>query len=67
MKEGNYSVLIDLFAVSRSFYEALGPEISKKASALQGLKRFDPAHPDPVERWSLPITPGRMAPRPAGC
>ncbi|HET6386089.1 MAG TPA: polysaccharide lyase family protein [Armatimonadota bacterium] len=107
--------LIDLNAMSKTFYEAMGPEGSKKAfvqypagtfpgqgkalkdnthfndygayelaklivngirtaaPALAGylqpvLPPFDPAHPDPVENWSLPLdtpisttTPASMA------
>ena len=105
--------LIDLNASSRVFYEALGPEGSKKAfvhykagsfpgqdqelkddthfspygayelarAVADGIRRhvpslrkhlvsdlapFDPARPDPFDSWSLPATPGRIAPPPAG-
>lgn len=101
---GEKAALIDLNAMSKLFYEALGVEGSKKAflhhpantfaeqqeelkddthfssyggyelarcivegirnnrlgvaKCLQkGLPAFDPARPDPVERWILPISP----------
>jgi hypothetical protein len=75
--------------MSKLFYEALGPEDSKKAFVdnthhnnygsyelarciVEGIKAnelgvakflvddvppFDPRHPDPIERWSLPPSP----------
>ena len=105
--------LIDLNAMSRKFYEALGPEKSKKAFVhypagtypdqaaelkddthfnnygayelarmiVQGLKdsglplarelvdgipTFDPAHPDPVETFTLPASPVAAIIKPAG-
>jgi lysophospholipase L1-like esterase len=104
--------LIDLNAMSRQFYEALGPEKSKKAFVhypagtypdqptelkddthfnnygayemarmiVQGLKQsglplarelvevsaFDPAHPDPVESFTLPASPVAAIVKPAG-
>lgn len=101
-KEENVAV-IDLNAMSKVFYEALGPEKSKKAfvhypahtfpgqetefkdnthfstygayelakCVINGIKeaklpiaafikkdwkKFDPAYPDPVETWSLPMS-----------
>jgi lysophospholipase L1-like esterase len=111
-KEENVPV-IDLAAMSLKFYEALGPENSKKAfvhyaagtfpgqdkplkddthhntyggyelarAVVEGIKAsnlhlknqlidnlpaFDPSHPDPVDSWSLPLSPSRTAEKPAG-
>lgn len=105
--------LIDLHAMSEAFYEALGPEGSKKAFVhyplgtfpgqnrelkdnshfnnygtyelakciVEGIKAnklgiakflvddvppFDPAYPDPVESWSLLVSPKRTAIKPEG-
>ena len=104
--------LIDLNTMSRTFYEALGPEQSKKAFVhypagtypgqaaelkddthfnnygayelarmiVQGLKEsglplarelqegipaFDPAHPDPIESFTLPASPVSPIVKPA--
>ena len=96
---------IDLNAMSKPFYEALGPELSKKAFAepdpgridnthhnsygsyelaqavLTGLRRsgvpaaayiadgygnFDPAHPDPVDKFAVPPSPNYSNQRPLG-
>ncbi len=91
--------LIDLNAMSKPFYEALGPEDAHKAFAgddkthhsdygsyelakciVQGIKDaklplvrylvdlapFDPAHPDPVEKFDVPAEPRRRAEAPYG-
>ena len=105
--------LIDLNAMSRQFYEAMGPEKSRKAFVhypagtypdqaaelkddthfnnygayemarmiVQGLKEsglplarelmdgipaFDPAHPDPVDKFTLPASPFAAIVKPAG-
>lgn len=105
--------LIDLNAMSRSFYEALGPNDSKRAfvhypagtypdqaaelkddthfnnygayqlarMVVEGLKRtslplarelvpdlppYDPARPDPVDRFTLPASPFTVIAKPAG-
>lgn len=105
--------LIDLNAMSKTFYEALGPEKSIKAfvhypantfpdqpQALQDnthfnaygayelarcivegiktnklpiakflvddVKSFDPAHPDDVDKWSIPASPFVKFEKPAG-
>jgi lysophospholipase L1-like esterase len=105
--------LIDLNRMSKQFYEALGPERSRKAFVhypagtypgqtsaladdthfnnygayelarmvvegirtadsslarllLPGIPHFDPAHPDPIERFVLPPSPVSTAARPAG-
>src|SRR5205823_3705770 len=105
--------LIDLNAMSKVLYEALGPEASKKAFVhypagslpgqekelkddthfnaygayelarciVEGIKAnrlgiarflvddvpaFDPAHPDPVARWSLPASPASTLTAPEG-
>jgi hypothetical protein len=104
--------LIDLSAMSKTFYEALGPEESKKAFVIypagsfpgqkqelkdnthfnsygayelarcvvEGIRKadlgiakflvdtpaFDPAHPDPVDKFRLPLTPSFMATKPDG-
>jgi lysophospholipase L1-like esterase len=86
--------LIDLNAMSKAFYEALGPLEGHKAFAgkdtthhsdygsyelarcivqaikdqklaigkylVDGIPRFDPAHPDPVDQFAIPAEP--MAP-----
>jgi lysophospholipase L1-like esterase len=96
---------IDLNAMSKPFYEALGPEKSKLAFAeptpghidnthhnnygayelakaiVVGLRQaklpvaafviddfgqFDPAHPDPVEAFAVPASPGFTHQRPLG-
>jgi lysophospholipase L1-like esterase len=95
---------IDLNAMSRRFYEALGPEKSALAFAAPGgkqdnthhnnygayelakcivrglrdnklgvakeivddFKDFDPAHPDPLETFTLPSSPTRPTQRPLG-
>ena len=89
--------LIDLNAMSKPFYEALGPQEAHKAFAgndtthhsnygsyelakciVEGIKRnglpiaqsladtppFDPAHPDPVDRFDVPAEPRGGAERP---
>lgn len=105
--------LIDLNAMTKTFYEALGPEKSKKAFVIypahtwpgqdkdfndnthfnsygayelakcviegirtdkldiakylvDSLPTFDPAHPDPVETFSLPISPKSSVIKPDG-
>jgi len=91
--------LIDLNAMSKPFYEALGPVEAHKAFAgndtthhsnygsyelakcvVEGIKsaklpiakylvampRFDPAHPDPVEKFDVPAEPMKNASRPYG-
>ena len=96
---------IDLNAISKPFYEALGPEKSKLAFAepkpgqtdnthhnnygsyqlakavVTGIRAnklpvaafvaddvaaFDPAHPDPVETFAVPASPGFTTVRPLG-
>lgn len=96
---------IDLNAMSKPFYEALGPEKSKLAFAepkpgqtdnthhnnygsyelakaiVTGIRKaqlpvaafvvddfgqFDPAHPDPVEAFAVPASPGFTHQRPLG-
>jgi lysophospholipase L1-like esterase len=96
---------IDLNAMSKPFYEALGPEKSKAAFAepepgridnthhnsygsyelaqavatglrqagvpvasfiADGYGAFDPAHPDPVERFAVPPSPNFTNVRPLG-
>jgi lysophospholipase L1-like esterase len=95
---------IDLNAMSKRFYEALGPEKSALAFAapngkqdnthhnnygayelakciVQGIRDnklaiakeivddfrdFDPAHPDPIEKFILPASPTRPSQRPLG-
>ena len=96
---------IDLNAMSKPFYEALGPEQSKLAFAepkpgqtdnthhnnygsyqlaravVEGIRlanlpvaafvaddagHFDPAHPDPVEKFAVPASPGFTNQRPLG-
>lgn len=96
---------IDLNAMSKPFYEALGPEKSKLAFAepksgqtdnthhnnygsyqlaravVEGIRlaklpaaafvaddagHFDPAHPDPVEAFAVPASPGFTNQRPLG-
>jgi lysophospholipase L1-like esterase len=96
--------LIDLHAMSKDFYEALGAEKSAAAFAgvggrvdathhnsygsyelakcivngivanhldlashlLKGLPAFDPAHPDPVETYSVPASPQTSVEKPYG-
>ncbi|WP_237144253.1 rhamnogalacturonan acetylesterase [Pontibacter pamirensis] len=105
--------LVDLNAMSKEFYEAMGPEKSKKAfvhypagtfpgqdtelednthfstygayqlarGIVEGIKKnnlkladylrddvkpFDPANPDPVEKWQLPQSPDVTAVKPDG-
>ena len=96
---------IDLNAMSKPFYEALGPEQSRLAFAepkpgqtdnthhnnygsyqlaravVEGIRlanlpvaafvaddagHFDPAHPDPVEKFAVPASPGFTNQRPLG-
>ena len=90
--------LIDLNAMSKPFYEALGPVEAHKAFAgkdtthhsnygsyelakcivegikqaklpiakfiIDGLPPFDPAHPDPVDKFDIPAEPPASAQRP---
>ncbi|HLK68792.1 MAG TPA: rhamnogalacturonan acetylesterase [Bryobacteraceae bacterium] len=91
--------LIDLNAMSKPFYEALGPERAHVAFAgsdkthhsnygsyelakciVEGIKqnrmpiakylvdlpRFDPAHPDPFEKFDVPAEPNGPAVKPYG-
>jgi lysophospholipase L1-like esterase len=105
--------LIDLNAMSKIFFEAMGPDNSTKAFVqypantfpgqthelkdnthfnsygayelakciVEGIKAdqlgianyligdtppFDPAHPDPVDQWNLPMSPFRAPEAPAG-
>ena len=90
--------LIDLNAMSKPFYEALGPATSKKAfvdnthhnaygsyelarCVVEGIKAvepalarllredippFDPAHPDPIEKFTIPASPQRSSTVPDG-
>jgi lysophospholipase L1-like esterase len=92
--------LIDLHAMSKLFYEAMGPETSLEAFApndgthhnnygsyelakcvvkgimdgklgiarhlSKDLRRFDPAHPDPLAAFKLPASPQKTAVKPAG-
>lgn len=105
--------LIDLNAMSREFYEAMGPEESKKAFVhypagtfpgqeeelkddthfstygayelarcivegirqsnpelahylREGIAPFDPAYPDPVKNWNLPLSPDVKILKPYG-
>ncbi len=89
--------LIDLHAMSRTLYNALGRQIDKafqdgthhnnyggyelakcivegiKANKLElvrfiaaDYKGFDPAHPDPVESFVMPASPGPTGARPLG-
>jgi lysophospholipase L1-like esterase len=90
--------LIDLHAMSRPFYEALGVESSKKAFVdnthhnaygsyelakcivegirktnlpltrhlADGLPPFDPARPDPVEKFAIPASPDTSKAAPDG-
>jgi lysophospholipase L1-like esterase len=90
--------LIDLNAMSKTLYEALGPQNVGKAfqdgthhnnygsyelakCVVEGIRsnrlglakyivddlpRFDPAHPDPVERFAVPASPKRTANVPDG-
>ena len=92
--------MIDLNAMSKPFYEALGKDKSKLAFApgdgthhnnygsyelakcivegirqaklplathLQdGLPEFDPSHPDPIEDFKLPPSPGAPGSKPDG-
>jgi lysophospholipase L1-like esterase len=97
----DHVALIDLNAMSKPFYEALGPVAAHKAFAgndtthhsnygsyelakcvVQGLidakvplakyivddfKGFDPAHPDPLDKFDIPAEPARTtAARPYG-
>ncbi|MDQ2948922.1 MAG: GDSL-type esterase/lipase family protein, partial [Acidobacteriota bacterium] len=97
-KEENVA-MIDLNAMSKSFYEALGPEQGHLAFAgqdtthhsdygsyelakciVQGIKDarlplmkylvempvFDPAHPDPVEKFDVPAEPLGAVEKPYG-
>lgn len=92
--------VIDLNAMSKSFYEALGPKDAHRAFAgndtthhdnygsyelakcvvqgiraaklplvkflVDGLPRFDPAHPDAIETFAVPAEPRGMVQRPYG-
>jgi lysophospholipase L1-like esterase len=92
--------LIDLNAMSKPFYEALGPENSKQAFApgdgthhddygsyelakciVEGIKaanlglvkflvtdisKFDPAHPDPIASFGIPVSPLNTDVKPLG-
>jgi len=92
--------LIDLNAMSKPFYEALGPNVSKQAFApgdgthhdnygsyelakciVEGIKaanlglvkflvtdvsKFDPAHPDPIASFSIPVSPLNTDVKPLG-
>jgi lysophospholipase L1-like esterase len=90
--------LIDLNAMSKTFYEALGPQNVGKAfqdgthhnnygsyelakCVVEGIRsnrlglakyivddlpRFDPAHPDPLERFAMPASPKRTSNAPDG-
>jgi lysophospholipase L1-like esterase len=90
--------LIDLHAMTKTFYEALGAEGSKKAfvdsthhtsyggyetarCVVEGIRKarlglaeklapdagtFDPAHPDPVAAFKIPVSPQRDPARPEG-
>jgi lysophospholipase L1-like esterase len=91
--------LIDLNAMSKPFYEALGPAEAHKAFAgkdtthhsgygsyelakciVQGIREaklplakflvdtppFDPAHPDPVDKFDVPAEPDMRTARPYG-
>ena len=93
------AALIDLNAMSKLFYEALGPvnvhlafagndtthhdnygsyELAKcivegiqqaklpMAKYLFDMPAFDPAHPDPVDKFDVPAEPARGAQRPLG-
>ena len=97
-KEENVA-LIDLHAMSKTFYNALGRQIDKafqfqdgthhnnygsyelakcivegiKANKLDlakfiadDFKDFDPAHPDPVESFVMPASPGSVGAQPLG-
>jgi lysophospholipase L1-like esterase len=96
-KEENVA-LIDLHAMSRIFYQALGPEKIDRAFqdgthhnnygsyelakcivvgvqqnklglakfTVEDFKGFDPAHPDPVESFEMPASPGSAGARPLG-
>jgi lysophospholipase L1-like esterase len=97
-KEENVA-LIDLNAMSKPFYEALGPEAAHVAFAgndkthhsnygsyelakcivagiqenrlpiaksLVELAKFDPAHPDPVDKFDVPAEPKGPAVKPYG-
>jgi lysophospholipase L1-like esterase len=97
-KEEN-AALIDLNAMSKLFYEALGPANAHLAFAgndkthhdnygsyelakciVEGIRQaklpmakylfdmpaFDPAHPDPVDKFDIPAEPARGAQRPYG-
>jgi hypothetical protein len=90
--------LIDLNAMSHRFYQAMGPEESKRAFApgdnthhdnygsyelakcvVEGIRQaklglanelaedvgsFDPARPDPIDRFDVPASPMKKANRP---
>jgi lysophospholipase L1-like esterase len=90
--------LIDLHAMSRELYKALGPERIDKAfqdgthhnnygsyelakCIVQAIKKsklelakhitdefgsFNPSHPDPVDRFDMPASPGPAGSRPLG-
>jgi hypothetical protein len=92
--------VIDLNAMSKPFYEALGPAEAHKAFAgadtthhsnygsyelakcvvegirerklplakylVEGLPRFDPAHPDPLASFAIPAEPRGAVQRPYG-
>ena len=95
-KEENVA-LIDLHAMSRTFYNALGRQIDLAFQdgthhnnygsyelakcIVEGIKQnklglarfladdyqeFDPAHPDPVESFAMPASPGNVGARPLG-
>ncbi len=89
--------LLDLHAMSRTFYNALGSQIDKAFQdgthhnnygsyelakcVVEGIRQnqlelarfivddyqaFDPAHPDPVESFLMPPSPGTAGTRPLG-
>ena len=89
--------LIDLHAMSRVFYRALGPEIKRAFQdgthhnaygsyelarcVIEGIRQdhldlarfiaddagvFDPAHPDPVDQFHIPPSPGLTTIKPEG-
>jgi lysophospholipase L1-like esterase len=90
--------LIDLNAMSKTFYEAMGPQNIKKAfqdgthhnnygsyelakCIVEGIKAnklgiakflvddvpaFDPSHPDPIETFSIPVSPQSSNVKPEG-
>lgn len=95
-KEENVA-LIDLHAMSRTFYNALGRNLDKAFQdgthhnnygsyelakcVVEGIqhdqlglakfivndfKGFDPVHPDPVDRFEMPASPGSIGAKPPG-